>query len=320
MSESTSGFADIVSALSGNRNAKKIVNAKRKSLYEMMQENIAASRAANKEEFAQWNFGDAANPKDVPIFHQTKHTVIRDKKGNVSLLPHGYYDRRPGRASLHFTAHAPVSTQPGHFGGDWSGAETIIVSDLESMMKHNGLPYAMNSYDTWWMKFHKKMKIENPSIIRQTDNVESHTNELIKRGLIKKGENAPLLMEDAKTKEILQLVKKNYSDADRLEIQQLVDKIENNNRKIRENRTYAEEQSGTGEQELLLSSRLSENVRKDFGIEKDSTGQHMSETEILSEIAMQLAKKQIKNNSYPSRLGEYGVGQSLDNPLTALAK
>jgi TP901 family phage tail tape measure protein len=320
MSESTSGFADIVSALSGNRNAKKIVNAKRKSLYEIMQENILASKAENQKDMARWDFGDAANPKDVPIFHQTKHTVIRDRKGNVHLLPHGYYDRRPARASLHFTTHAPVNTQPNHFGGNWSGAETIIVSDLESMMKNNGLPYAMNSYDTWWMKFHKKMKIENPSIIRQTDNVESHTNELIKRGLIKKGETAPLLMEDAKTKEILQLIKQNYSDAERLEIQQLVNKIENNNRKIRENRTYAEEQSGTGEQELQLSSRLGENVRSNFGIKLDSLSSSMSETEILSEIAVQLAKKQIKNNSYPSRLGAHGVGGELDNSLTALAK
>jgi hypothetical protein len=251
--EQTDGFAMMLSSLTGNKKATSIIDYKTSKLYDIVAQNKTLRQKTLSSERILGKEGpiDISN---VPTIHSTSYPIVRDKAGNITLRPLGDYNRGSDksypRASLHFTLEDTVKS---HLFGQWGTAQKKIVSPLSSMIKDNGLPYQLNSTDTWWMRNPgQPLTISNASVISPYTDSALYAKELIKRGLIKAGQPVPLVASDPGKKEVLQLMKKVYRPEDRIQIVDMA------------------ERGGV---------RASEIIGK--------------EDELLEEITMQLAKKQL---------------------------
>jgi len=270
--ETTDGFAMLLASLNKNKNAQKIITYKTNKYLnavknkDLLRKQEAAAGAGNPN----WN-DIIADPSTVPVIHSTKFPIIRDKSGNVVLNTYGDHnmgtDQAYPRASLHFTLEAPVQS---HLFGQWAPTQNKIVSPLNSMIADNGLPYNLNSTDTWWMRNPgQALKISNSSVIKPFTDMIAYRKELISRGLIDPSKLTPLVAVDPATKEILHVNKKLYGSVDRLQI-----------------------------------SRMLKDLDLGYSVKPGE------ETAALDRIAMQLAKKQIGINSNPVNLEQHGLGNT----------
>jgi TP901 family phage tail tape measure protein len=222
--EQGEGFAMLLAALKGDKNAQDIVKIKAGIAEEIVKKERLARNKEVAESYKGFRLEDGpVEPQNVPVIHSTKYPVVRDKNGNVVL--HTYGDQNIGtdvaypRASLHFTLEDTVKS---HMQGQWDSAQNKIVSRLSTMIDDSGLPYQLNSTDTWWMRNPgQPLKISDASVIKPFTNYSSYADELISRGLMKAGDDTPIMAIDTKTKEILHLIKENYTDADRIKIAEL---------------------------------------------------------------------------------------------------
>jgi TP901 family phage tail tape measure protein len=224
----TDGFAMVLSALSGDKTAQGILQVKRNYMYDIIKASKDAAKAENsKPSFRtqSGNWGDTvpATPDSLSVFHSTKFPVVRDKLGNIILYPHGYHvaDMESGvpRASIHTTLEAPVES---HVFGQWADTNNKIITPLSSMIKDNGMPYNLNSTDTWWMKNpNQGLKISNGVVIRPFTSPATYYRALMTAGIIKNGQKAPLIAMDKTGKNIYRLAKERFTPADLEEIQQI---------------------------------------------------------------------------------------------------
>jgi hypothetical protein len=285
----TDGFAMLLSSLTGNKNAKNIIDFKRNSLLNAVKnKNNLRQEQINSDSWVPPGAGIPADPKSLPMIHSTKFPITRDKDGNIILNP--YSDHNIGtdialpRASLHFTLEDSVKS---HLYGSWGPLEKKIVSPLSSMIKDNGMPYNLNSTDTWWMRNPgQSLKISDASVIHPFSNQKMYTEELIKRGLIKNGEMVPLVISDPATKDVLQLFKEVYSPVDRLQISRMI-----------------------SDQGLGYIPR---------GNSKSLLGK---EAEYLDQIALQFAKKQVGIDTGLTKLDSHSLSNTeRQNEVYRLAK
>jgi hypothetical protein len=284
------GFAMIVSALSGNKNAKSIIDAKTKILIDAVNSRRADVVNRSKEMNSGWTsrYAEApADPSTVPVIHSTKYPVVRDNDGNVILTPYGSHtigtDKAVPRASLHFTLEDTVKS---HIYGSWDKAEKKIVTSLDSMISKNGVPANLQPVDTWWTKGPKQnLVLSGASVVNPYTDMMEYTRELIKRGLLKEGETPKLITVDPKTKDVLHMYKDAYTDLDRKEIAERVN-----------------------EYGLMY-------VRKDeIDVLK---GQ---EDELIERLALQEAKVQVGINDSWYKLDSYGTGNARrDDEIRMLA-
>lgn len=223
----TDGFAMILAALSGDKNAQNIINVKRGYMYDV----IKKAKKDHKDRYVAEDLGltrpdvEPITTSDVSVIHSTKYPIVKDKDGNMILYPHGQHvdKSRVPRASLHTSLDGPVQS---HMMGSWSNAENKIISPLSSMIKDNGMPYNLNSIDTWWSRSPgKALKISNGIAIRPFTSHSEYTKALIEAGVIKKGDKAPLLAVNDSQKEIVRLHKEKFTEADVKEIEDLITKF-----------------------------------------------------------------------------------------------
>jgi hypothetical protein len=221
--ERTDGFAEVISALTGNKKAKNLLTSKANIFKNTIAQNALNSKLENQNWYGGADLNNVADQSSVPVIHSTKYPIMRDKKGNVILYPHAYHNSGMSdysRASTHFTLEDTVKS---HLFGSWDNTQNKIVSPLSSMIKDNGVPYNLNSVDTWWMKNPgQSMKISNSSVITPYTNSSAYTDELIKRGLLKPGKMPPVMAIDPTTKDVLHLVKETYNSVDRFQIKKLL--------------------------------------------------------------------------------------------------
>ena len=284
------GFAMIVSALSGNKNAKSIIDAKTKILIDAVNSRRADVVNRSKEMNSGWTsrYAEApADPSTVPVIHSTKYPVVRDNDGNVILTPYGSHtigtDKAVPRASLHFTLEDTVKS---HIYGSWDKAEKKIVTSLDSMISKNGVPANLQPVDTWWTKGPKQnLVLSGASVVNPYTDMMEYTRELIKRGLLKEGETPKLITVDPKTKDVLHMYKDAYTDLDRKEIAERVN-----------------------EYGLMY-------VRKDeIDVLKGK------EDELIERLALQEAKVQVGINDSWYKLDSYGTGNARrDDEIRMLA-
>jgi hypothetical protein len=220
--EKTDGFAMVLAALSGDKNAKKIIEYKRKKFYDLV-EKAKASNKSHRDASEYKPKEGPVDPASVPVIHSTGYGVVRDKNGDVVLNPFGDFnigtDKAVPRGSLHTTLYAPVES---HLMGQWDASQTRIVSSLENMTQANGLPYNVNATDTWWqVNPGQGLTVPNPSIIRSFQDSKAYREELIRRGLLQPTEMTPPLSVDSGLKEVLHLQKEAYNSVERLQISRI---------------------------------------------------------------------------------------------------
>jgi hypothetical protein len=270
--EDLTGFETLISALTGETDAARILDKQKEDLYKIVdkeealrQESIRSENKKFRLEFPN-KISDNADESQVPIIHSTKHSVVRNKDGSVSLFPAGHHVAGTSgeypRASVHFTLETPVVTNN---GGTWSSDEIRIVSDLSSMIKDNKLPHTLRSDDTWWqINPGKPIKISNAIIIRPVKNAD---------------EKLPVIFVDKKTKDITYQIKKNYTEKDRKEILKLAEGANLVSIKV---------------DDITVNLMNSESFA---GYERD----------VLDVLSLQLAKKELGINTAPQTLGGWGL-------------
>jgi len=212
--ERADGLATMLSALSGNKTAKGIVDFKTQKLKDIV--SAADARKAGIFETYDKNtvYGDGqiATPANVPFVRSLQGPLDFDKKGNALIYSASNFRNDYARSSIHGTADAIVSS---HSGGGWDPMATKIVSPLSEMIRANGLPRSMDVADTWWLR-NPGQPLVLPkgaySQIRSFDSNRKLSAELVKRGIIKPGATVPIISSDPTTKEVFRLVKANVED------------------------------------------------------------------------------------------------------------
>jgi hypothetical protein len=264
--DNTSGFATLLSSLAGNKDAKNIVDNNKISLYKSIEDSNNASKSESRGYYNESDYlYTQADPSTVPVIRSVSYPVTRNKDGSVDFQSAGTHrlgqeDEVP-RASIHTTLEAIVRSV---FGGTWSPSETKVVSRLSDMLKANGNPYNLGPTDTWWMKnIGDPLKFPDASIIRPFTDELKYSEELLKRGLIKPGEEAPIMFNDLSSKEILHLSKPSYSDADRLSLLKIAPDYVDASRR-------AEMQLGlAGKENAFLDEFALQAAKKQLGIKTD---------------------------------------------------
>lgn len=222
--ERTDGLAMVLSALTGNKDAAKIIKFKKQNYLSLLQgastkrqEGLMAARAGID------NSGGIADPSQVPMIHSTQYDIVRDKNGDILLYPNAHYGANDyARATTHFTAEAPVQS---HLYGNWASTNKKIFSPLSSMINDNGLPSNLRSIDSWWTTNPgQPLRLSNASVTIPFTDSKSYMEELVKRGLATSGKMPPIMAVDPNTKEVLHLFKDNYSFVDRLQLSKLTGK------------------------------------------------------------------------------------------------
>jgi TP901 family phage tail tape measure protein len=209
----TNGFALMVSSLIGNKAAKQAIRSRMPKVFDIIKQNLA-----NTEDYKKLNSMErklSAVPSTVPVVRSEKYELKYDKDGNMLFYPAMNYTDVAARTTKHFTLEDTVKS---HMWGEWSHLDPIVVSKLDEMIKANGLPDNMATNDTWWTKNPGKPVIipkGTYSTIRSYSTVKDYTAELVKRGLIKPGQKAPLIISDPANNDVLRLFKKKYTDLDR---------------------------------------------------------------------------------------------------------
>jgi TP901 family phage tail tape measure protein len=279
----TEGFAMMLASLAGNKNAQSIVNAKTKIYKDIITPKVPTPSYVSPEE--------AVDASQIPVIHSTsRRDVVRQPDGSIHFYPRGnYHIGDPSmaypRSSLHTTLGATVES---HAAGKWGPDNIRVFSPLDQVLNANNNPYTFNPTDTWFQPAPGKPFImPSGSIVRPFSIKSDYIDELVKRGLFSGKGEPPLIVSDNKSKEILQLFKEVYTDADR----------------------------------EFIASRIPEGIRREsLGVtetvgkfwHKNSTPEDIVglETQILVEIADDLAKKQININTPPSQISGWDLSDS----------
>jgi TP901 family phage tail tape measure protein len=240
--ENVDGYAMVLSSLSGNKNAKRLVDERTKSYYKIMADLRRKEQARTKEDLKEGlrrnpnrlldektNMPIDVDPAGVTVFHRTPHPVTRDADGSVNILSAGTHNlgvhSSVPRPSVHTTLEAPVAP---HLDMTATGNENWVISRLSTMIKDNDVPTYINPTDTWWLKNPgQALKFSDSSVVRPFTSKKQYDAELIKRGLGPVGtSSSPVIAIDSKTKDVLFLRKDSYSDADRVLLAKLSDELE----------------------------------------------------------------------------------------------
>ena len=222
--ESTDGFAMLLSALSGNKNAANFIKHKTsvfKSARDYWDQVPYSNKPITAEQLALLE-QEGIDMSKIPFIHSTKYPIMRDESGEVFLKAHGDWqvgaETPYARSTIHSTLEAPVATSPMHMGANdkWEGTNSQIITTLQDMFDANGNPASINATDTWYHRNPgQPLRIPNAIVTTAFTNIEKYSAELIKRGLIKEGEFVPPVISDPKSKEVLKLLKTSYTEEER---------------------------------------------------------------------------------------------------------
>jgi TP901 family phage tail tape measure protein len=197
------GLSTVIRSLSGDRGAGRIVSSRTSQLLNIIEKN----KAKNYETLPGGGGTDIADPSKISAIHSTSHEIVRDKKGNIILRPAGEYLSNTSRGSVHFSLEDTVKS---HLYGQWANTNKKIVSPLSDMMKNNGMPYNINSTDTWWMRNPgESLKISNAAVVSPYTDLGKYTEELVQRGLFTPKPNnmmPPEMVVDKINKEVLHML------------------------------------------------------------------------------------------------------------------
>ena len=295
----TDGYAMLLSALSGNKGAQSIVGAKTEAFHKIIAKNKQYSEIAAKGGSATKNIDDL-DPSQLTMIHSTKFPVMRDKYGNILLNAYGHHNlynpdvtKRVPRASLHLTAEDTVKGD--HLSGSWSNEETKIVTSLEDLIKDNNLPYNLHGADTWWMlNPGQALKISNGVAIRTSKNQMQYAADLVKRGIIKAGDEAPLVASDIANKDVLQIFKESYTQKDRDFILKAM--IENG-------RAGFKMEDVVGKENQLLEIIALQNAKRMINIKTPHTslaGESLSDADLMKKISNFALNNKISNTLHNS--------------------
>jgi len=146
------GFALVIAALEGDPTAQKSVDSR----LEKFQAEYAAAQVEGVEPISPEKQDEALDALNtIALVHSTKHSVERDKHGNVILSATGDHRRRDTtiddrypRATLHFTMNGEVTTHT--FNESWVDTNTLIVANLAKTIDTGRLPLALNPVDTYF--------------------------------------------------------------------------------------------------------------------------------------------------------------------------
>jgi hypothetical protein len=212
--ERADGLATMLSALSGNKTAKGIIDFKTQKL----KDAVAAQDARQVGLFEQFNKdklvgeNQVATPANVAFVRSLHGPLEFDKNGNALVYSASNFRKDYARSSIHGTADSIVSS---HSGGSWDPMATKVVSPLSEMIKANGLPRSMDVADTWWLRNPGQPLLLPKGTFSQIRSFDSNTKlsaELVKRGIINPGDTVPIISSDPATKEVFRLVKENVED------------------------------------------------------------------------------------------------------------
>jgi TP901 family phage tail tape measure protein len=228
--ENTDGFAQILASLTGDKSATKAIDEKTAQLYEMLGQKREADAAEFLAEQQKYGLMSSdiipMDPTNAPIYHSTPYKVKRQPNGDVHLYPAGTssyknsYDPKTleytgvGRSTLHTSLESEVASHGDRLGND---TDIQVMSDLASVMKANpNRTINLDTVDAYIEAMPGQPVIfPNAQIIRRFRDKRKYVNELLKRGLIKKGDPIPSVIGDPKSNEVLRLVQSSYSDSDR---------------------------------------------------------------------------------------------------------
>jgi TP901 family phage tail tape measure protein len=213
------GLALQIQALKGNRAAQQIIEARRVQLVQNLLEN-----KINNFKYYRQGLPAATNeimdPRNIAALHSTRFPIVRDKNGNIILRPGGHYKQpnpeadKYARSTLHWSLEKPVEEafSSGMSVGSWAPTNQIIVSSLDSLIKKNKLPYSINPTDTFFTQ-RPGQAMRVPATVITPLKPAAYEAELIRRGLIKKGQPIPPIAVDKANKEVLQLITANAGEA-----------------------------------------------------------------------------------------------------------
>jgi hypothetical protein len=248
--ENTDGFAQVLAALTGDKYSKDMISQKVAMLYETQMQTKESvlnnyykgpgTGLSLRDRLAlalSSGSGKIKNPKQAPLFHEVPadfaHLIKpRNKDGSIDIFSLGtmsyrYKDPRGvrdikvgdeagiGRSTLHLS---PEATAFGHSDRQGSLYDTIVMSDLSSMLKAN--PNRLDNTNPIDMSFDTQpgeaVNFPNAQLSHAWTDVKAYIKTLTKRGLIKFGDPVPPIIADPKRKEVLRLMKDEYTDADRI--------------------------------------------------------------------------------------------------------
>ena len=222
--ESTDGFAMLLSALSGNKNATNFIKHKTavfKSASGYWDQAPYSNKPITAEQLALLE-QEGIDMSQIPLIHSTRYPIMRDSNGEVFLKPHGDWqvgsETPYARSTIHSTLEAPVATSPMHIGANdkWEGTNSQIITRLSEMFDVNGNPASINATDTWWHRNPgQPLMMPNAIVTTAFTSVAKYRAELIKRGLITEDGFVPPVISDPKSKEVLKLLKTSYTEAER---------------------------------------------------------------------------------------------------------
>jgi hypothetical protein len=289
----TDGFAMILASLSGNKNAQNIIKEKTKIYQKMLTPDSVPVGSVLPE--------DIVDTSQIPVIHSTNREVVRQPDGSIHFYPRGNFhvgDKSMAypRSTLHTTLGATVES---HGAGTWGPDNLRIFSPLDQVLDANGNPRTFNPTDTWFQPAPGKPFImPNGTIVRPFNDTNRYIDELIKRKLFDGVGDPPLVIRDDKSKEVLQLFKKAYSDSDREEIASMIP------------HGYLRHSQGIREMTGRSWSKAS-NPKDLVGIE----------TQVLVDIADGMAKKQIKVDSPASQISGWSLSDpDMENSILKLAE
>ena len=210
----TSGLMILLESLKGNKIATDIVNAKKSALSTIMKAKDAERTKYNLEayEFAKKagtlspGTGDASK---VAVIHSRspEFPFKIDANGNAVAYSRGEVSAGTDQAVARSTFHTALDdVVTGIMERPEDPLNIKLVTRLDSAIKNNGLPYSLYEQDTFWSLNPGQPFIAPKggySIVRPIENLTKYTDELLKRGLIKKGDEVPRVSFDPKTSEVL---------------------------------------------------------------------------------------------------------------------
>jgi TP901 family phage tail tape measure protein len=222
----TSGLMILLESLKGNKTATDIIGAKKSALYNIMkakeakrtQENLDFYGFAKKMGTLSPGTGD---PSKVAVIHSrsSEFPFKIDSNGNVVAYSRGEISAGTDQAVARSTFHTSLDdVVTGIMERGEDPLNIKLVTRLDSAIKNNGIPYSMYEQDTFWSLNPGQPFIAKKgeySIIRPIENLTKYKKELLKRGLIKDGEEIPSISFDPRTSEVLYSADSEWHVADK---------------------------------------------------------------------------------------------------------
>jgi len=221
----TEGLALQIQALRGNRAAQQIIEARRAQLVQdVIRNKINQFDSFKRQGTLPAVTNEVMDPRNIAALHSTSFPIVRDKSGNIILRPHGHYKQldpeadKVARSTLHWTLENPVEEafSSGISVGSWAPTNQTIVSSLDSVIKQNKLPYSINPTDTFFTQRPGQAMRVRGTVITPLKQA-AYEAELIRRGLIKKGQPIPPIAVDNAREEVLHLIAANADEAKKIQ-------------------------------------------------------------------------------------------------------